>query len=135
MPSPPDAPPATLAGIPGPAVIVPAGPLAPLPGVFHEGAALRIALLALEQAAWAMQAAAPALNVVASRTEMDWALAQGRTVLWAPSKLVLDTPGAPRTGDPGALASWLAEELGAGALHLHGTVANPADCRVPVRRA
>lgn len=117
----------------GPAIIVP-----PLPGsrptTATASAQVRIDLLAMEQAAWVLAAADPSLTVVATRTELDWALKQGQVVVWAPSKLVLDTPGAPQTSEVGDLASWLAEDLGAARIVAHGDVAFPAGCRVPVER-
>lgn len=118
----------------GPAVIVPAPPGLPLPATADTEAARRIALLALEQAAWALAACHPGLTVVATRTELDWALKQGQAVVWAPAKIVLDTPGAPAGVDPVTLAAWLAGELGAARLVVHGDVAAPAGCRVPVVR-
>lgn len=118
----------------GPAVIVPALPEGDRPAAATPEARRRIALLAIEQAAWALASRPPGLTVVATRTELDWALKQGQTVVWAPSKIVLDTPGAPEAAEGGALAAWLAGELGASALVVHGDVAVPAGCRVPLRR-
>lgn len=125
-------PPALAAG---PAVLVPPAPLLPLPAAPTPGAARRIALLALEQAAWSLAARDEGLRVVSTRTELDWALGRGQRVVWAPAKMALDTPGAPEETDPGALAAWLAGLLGAGRLVVHGPVAIPAGCRVPVARA
>ena len=125
--------PALAAIAPGALVILPALPATERPAA-RGMAARRIALLEIEQAAWALLATAPDLSVVASRTELDWALAQGRRVLWAPGKLVLDTPGAPETAEGPELAAWIVSELGAGQLYLHGSVAVPAACRVPVTR-
>ncbi|MCU9847045.1 dihydroneopterin aldolase [Defluviimonas sp. WL0024] len=96
----------------------------------------RIDLLAIEQNAWVLASRDPRLNVVATRTELDWAMKQGNMVVWAPSKLVLDTPGAPGSGEDGvALAAWLAGELAALRLVVHGPVSLPAACRVPVEPA
>lgn len=123
----------------GPAVFVPQAPGLPLPPAATAEAGRLIALLALEQAAWSLAGRDPALSVVATRTELDWALKRGRRVVWAPAKLVLDTPGAPATVDPAALAAWLAGLLEVGSLVIHGgahgAVAIPAGCRVPVRYA
>ncbi|MCX8509568.1 MAG: diguanylate cyclase, partial [Rhodobacteraceae bacterium] len=97
-------------------------------------ARLRIALLAIEQAAWALAATDARLNVVATRTEIDWALRQGNPILWAPSKLVLDTPGAPASADPLVLALWLADHLRAARLVLAAGIEAPAGAAVEVLR-
>lgn len=127
---------AALAAAPeGPAVIVPPAPHLPLPAAASAAAQRQIALLALEQEAWSLASRHRELRVVATRTEMDWALKRGQTVIWAPTKLVLDTPGAPEAAEPGVLAVWLADLLGARGLTVHGAVAVPAGCRVPISRA
>ncbi|MDQ2065851.1 dihydroneopterin aldolase [Xinfangfangia sp. CPCC 101601] len=100
----------------------------------HKPTQRRIDLLAIEQNAWALAARDPRCVVVSSRTEIDWALKRGRSVVWAPSKIVLDAVDGPKTSDPVALALWLAEELAAQALIVHGSVTLPAGSRVPVER-
>lgn len=123
-----------LAAAGAPVVLVVGLPDAARPAAAGE-AGRRIDLLAIEQNAWALSARDPRLSVVATRTELDWAMRQGHMVVWAPSKLVLDTPGAPEgTGDGPALAAWLAGEMNALKLVVHGNVAVPAACRVPVER-
>lgn len=84
------------------------------PKAGNTAAQRRIALLAIEQNAWVLAAKDARCIVVASRTELDWAMRQGRMVVWAPSKLVMDTPNGPRdrVNDPLALAAWLAVQLG-----------------------
>lgn len=123
------APPADCAG---PLVIVPDAPRLPLP---EGGDARRVALLALDQAAWAM-AGPLGLTVADSRTELDWATAERRAVVWAPTRLVADDPDVP--ADPLALALWLAGRLGAERLDIADApgehAAIPADFRIPVRR-
>ncbi|HRV64544.1 MAG: dihydroneopterin aldolase [Rhodobacteraceae bacterium] len=111
-------------------------PEEPRPDAGTEDARRRIALLAIEQNAWALAARDTRLKVVATRTELDWALRHGRPAVWAPSKIVLDTPGAPvaLAADGAALALWLAELLGARCLIVHGTDTIPAGSRVPVQR-
>ena len=94
----------------------------------------RIELLAIEQNAWMLAARDPRCVVVASRTEIDWAIKRDRPVVWAPSKLVLDAEDGPQSRDPVALALWLAEQMAATALVLHGSVSAPAGSRVPVER-
>ncbi|MCC5970975.1 MAG: dihydroneopterin aldolase [Pararhodobacter sp.] len=78
----------------------------------------RIDLLSIEENAWRLAARDPRCLVVASRTEIDWAMRQGQPIVWAPSKLVLDSPDGPlaRAGDGPALALWLAEVLAARAV-------------------
>lgn len=105
------------------------------PSKAGQSSALRIDLLEIEQSAWAMVEQDPRLSVVASRTEIEWAMKQSKMILWAPSKLVLDTSGAPNVvGNGMPLAVWLAEHLDARELLVHGAVALPAACRVPVAR-
>jgi dihydroneopterin aldolase len=105
----------------------------PLTG--HRPTQRRVDLLAIEQNAWVLAARDPRCVVVATRTEIDWAMKNGRLVVWAPSKLVLDAVDGPKGGDPVALALWLAESLAAERLVLHGDVSVPAGSRVPVERA
>lgn len=107
----------------------------PVPDTGHAPTQRRIDLLAIEQNAWALAARDPRCVVVASRTEIDWAMKHGRSVVWAPSKMVLDATDPPRERTPGALALWLAESLSAVRLVVHGAVALPAGSRVPVDRA
>jgi 7,8-dihydroneopterin aldolase/epimerase/oxygenase len=105
------------------------------PQTGHGPTQRRIDLLAIEQNAWVLAARDPRCVVVATRTEIDWALKNGRMIVWAPSKLVLDAVDGPKGRDPVALALWLAEGLGAAELIVHGPVAVPAGSRVPVTRA
>ncbi|WP_300517124.1 dihydroneopterin aldolase [Aliiroseovarius sp.] len=79
-----------------------------------------IDLLAMEQAAWALAGAEPRVKVVATRTELDWAMKNGQPVLWAPSKLVLDAVDGPAGTDPVDLTRWIAEELHADELRVEG---------------
>lgn len=124
-----------FAALSNPVILILALPGDPACAAASPPTALRIDLLAVEQAAWALAARDARLSVVASRTEIDWAMAQGRMIVWAPSKLVLDTSGAPdRVGNGMPLAVWLAETLNAVKLVVHGSVALPAKCRVPVGR-
>lgn len=85
-------------------------PLAP-----STAAQWRIDLLALDQAAWLIAASDPRLSVVASRTEMDWSLRQGRPMVWAPAKMLLDAgvETLPAPDDLAALGLWLADRYGA----------------------
>ncbi|OAN84327.1 diguanylate cyclase [Jannaschia sp. EhC01] len=86
-------------------------PNLPSPQADHAMPQRRIALLAIEQSAWVLAARDPRCVVVESRTELDWAMRQGKISVWAPSKLVLDAVEGPGTDvtDPVALSRWLAE--------------------------
>jgi dihydroneopterin aldolase len=101
----------------------------------HRPTQRRVDLLAIEQNAWVLAARDARCVVVATRTEIDWAMRNGRMVVWAPSKLVLDAVDGPKGSDPVALALWLAETLAAAQLVLHGDVSVPAGSRVPVVQA
>jgi len=118
-----------------PPVLVAPPPGLPVPAAVSDMVRLRIGLLAIEQSAWAIADRDPRLSVVGTRTEMDWAAREGRPIVWAPSKMVLDSRGAPVSAADGlALALWLAEERDAVAVHVHGSVTVPAASRVPVLR-
>ncbi|RME13852.1 MAG: dihydroneopterin aldolase, partial [Alphaproteobacteria bacterium] len=71
------------------------GPL-PAPRTGHAMTQRRIDLLAIEQNAWVLAARDPRCVVVASRTELDWAMKHGQISVWAPSKIVLDSVEGPR---------------------------------------
>jgi dihydroneopterin aldolase len=101
----------------------------------HKPTQRRIDLLAIEQNAWTLAARDARCVVVATRTEIDWAMRRGQTVVWAPSKLVLDAVDGPQGGAPVTLALWLAETMAASGLVVHGDVAVPAGSRIPVTRA
>ena len=122
-----------LQALGAPVVICLAPPDLPRPKAPSAEAQLRIELLGIEQAAWFMASRDQRLTVVSSWTEMDWALRQGNMVVWAPTKIIFDTPGAPRAGAEGiGLASWLAGELNALKIVTQGPVTSPAESRVPV---
>lgn len=120
------------AGLP---VILTVGlPDAAVPQSGHRPTQRRIDLLAIEQNAWVLAARDPRCVVVSSRTEIDWAMKNGQTIVWAPSKIVLDAVDGPKVSarDAVALALWLAETLAAAGLQLHGDVSAPAGSRVPI---
>ncbi|WP_128515641.1 dihydroneopterin aldolase [Tabrizicola thermarum] len=118
-----------------PLILTVGPPDLPRPVTGHKPTQRRIDLLAMEQNAWALAARDARCVVVATRTEIDWAIKRGQSVVWAPSKLVLDAVDGPKGSDPVGLALWLAETMSAAALVVHGEVAVPAGSRVPVRRA
>ena len=73
----------------------------------------RIDLLAIEQNAWALAARDYRCKVVATRTELDWAMKNGQVCVWAPSKIVLDAVDGPSASprDALALVAWFAAEM------------------------
>jgi dihydroneopterin aldolase len=87
----------------------------PAPRATHRAAQRRIDLLAIEQNAWVLAARDPRCIVVDSRTEIDWALRQGQTTVWAPRKMLLDaTDGpVPSPSDARGLLDWLGARLDA----------------------
>lgn len=107
----------------------------PRPETGHRPTQRRVDMLAIEQNAWTLAARDPRCVVMATRTEIDWAVKRGQMMVWAPSKMVLDAVDGPHARDAVALALWLAETLAADRLIVHGPVALPAGSRVPVERA
>jgi dihydroneopterin aldolase len=127
---------AALAAVARPAVLVIA-PAESQPSAAAEGA-LRIGFMALEAPAWRLADRDARFTVTASRTELDWALRTGRHPVWAPTKMLIDALPRPAidASRPGALAAWLAAEIGAEALVLAaGAAAGEAPADLPVRRA
>jgi len=105
------------------------------PTTGHRATERRIELLAIEQNAWVLAARDPRCVVVATRTEIDWAMKHGQMIVWAPSKIVLDAVDGPQARGSVDLALWLAEHMAATRLELHGAHADvtaPAGSRVPV---
>ena len=107
----------------------------PRPDTHHKPTQRRVDLLAIEQNAWVLAARDARCVVMATRTEIDWAVKRGQIMVWAPSKMLLDTTDGPTSAAPVALALWLAEMMAAERLVVHGSVALPAGSRVPVERA
>ncbi len=105
------------------------------PQTGHTPTQRRVDLLAIEQNAWTLAARDPRCVVVATRTELDWAMKRGQMTVWAPSKLVLDAVDGPHSREALALALWLAELMAADRLVVHGDVALPAGSRVAVQKA
>ena len=112
---------AAAAEAPGGLVTIACGAVPPVAAIGGE-AGRRIGLLALDQAAWALAGQDPRFEVVASRTELDWAARSGRRPVWAPAQMLGATRGgeAPADADPRALATWLAAEIGATAVLVAG---------------
>lgn len=105
------------------------------PETGHKPTQRRVDLLAIEQNAWVLAARDSRCVVMATRTEIDWAVKRGQMMVWAPSKLVLDAVDGPHSREPVALALWLAETMAAERLVVHGDVALPAGSRVRVEKA
>lgn len=117
----------------GAVIVVPDAPRLPVP---QGGDARRIALLALDQAAFAL-AGQLGLDVAHSRTELDWAAASRRPIVWAPARMAADVPNLP--ADPAVLALWLAGRIEAAELIFDWPEGRrlpdpPAGFRVPLRR-
>lgn len=95
-----------------PAVLIATPDFTP-PQAAHPMAQRRIDLLALEQAAWRLAAMDRRCVVVDSRTELDWAMRQGKLTVWAPSRIVLDATTGPDGTDAKTLARWFSTEFDA----------------------
>ncbi len=106
---------------------------APAPQTRIAMAQRRIDLLAIEQNAWVLAGRDKRCIVVGSRTELDWAMKNGQTCVWAPSRIVLDAVDGP-SADPRdalALVAWFAGQMKAAELLVIGADAPVAV--VPVR--
>ena len=93
----------------------------------------RIDLLAIEQNAWVLAGRDRRCLVVGSRTELDWAMRNGQTCVWAPTKMVLDAVDGPSASPQEALAlvAWFAGQMRAAELVVIGAPAPAAS--VPTR--
>ncbi|MCL3882415.1 dihydroneopterin aldolase [Marivita sp. GX14005] len=103
------------------------------PQVPHRMAQRRIDLLSIEQNAWCLAARDARCKVVATRTELDWAMKNGQVCVWAPSKIVLDAverPALDATG-PVDLTLWFAALIEAREILSIGETASPGGS-VPV---
>ncbi len=105
----------------------------PPPQTGHRMTQRRVDLLAIEQNAWVLAGRDDRCVVVDTRTELDWAMKNGRISVWAPSKIVLDAVDGPTVGPdrPVDLAAWFCGHMEASDLMLIG-VHPPAECPVPV---
>ena len=103
------------------------------PKTGHKMTQRRVDLLAIEQNAWVLAGRDDRCVVVATRTELDWAMKNGQISVWAPSKIVLDAVDGPTVGpnDPVALAAWFSGHIEASDLLLIGE-RPPASSPVPV---
>ncbi|MFK7746354.1 MAG: dihydroneopterin aldolase [Roseobacter sp.] len=94
----------------------------PAPQIGHKMAQRRIDLLAIEQNAWVLASKDDRCVVVSTRTELDWAMKNGQSCVWAPSKIVLDAVDGPsaQPRDAVALAAWFAATFNAGEMLVIG---------------
>ncbi|MGA9251424.1 MAG: dihydroneopterin aldolase [Roseobacter sp.] len=104
------------------------------PQTDHRLAQRRIDLLAIEQNAWVLASKDDRCVVVSTRTELDWAMKNGQSCVWAPSKIVLDAVDGPsaQPNDAVALAAWFAATFGASELMVIGADL-PRETSVPLR--
>jgi len=87
---------------------------------FDEGAAHRMALLAMEQYGCALASLNPRLALAESRAEIDRAFEAGHVPIWLPTRMVLAATEIPWSWDvtSDSLAAWLAGTLHAARLLL-----------------
>lgn len=124
----------SLAARPEPLVLCVGRPDLPAPVTGHKMTQRRIDLLSIEQNAWLLAARDLRCKVVATRTELDWAMKNGQICVWAPSKIVLDATQGPgvQPADSVALAAWFASEMEASEMVVLGEAA-PASADIPLR--
>ncbi len=105
----------------------------PAPQTGHAMTQRRIDLLAIEQNAWMLASRDDRCVVVATRTELDWAMKHDQISVWAPSKIVLDAVDGPTVGprEPLALTAWFAGLEEASELVVVGT--EPPQTDLPTR--
>ncbi|SIS79099.1 dihydroneopterin aldolase [Roseivivax lentus] len=105
-----------------------------LPQADHAMVQRRIDLLSIEQNCWMLAARDNRAKVVATRTELDWAMKNGQVCVWAPSKMVLDATQGPGIlpRDATGLAAWFAGQMTARELIVVDAAA-PEACPVPLR--
>ncbi|NRB34606.1 MAG: dihydroneopterin aldolase [Rhodobacteraceae bacterium] len=117
-----------------PLILCVGAPDLPAPQTGHAMTQRRIDLLAIEQNAWTLAARDVRCKVVATRTELDWAMKNGQTCVWAPSKIVLDAVDGPSTSarDAVALAGWFAATFEAEEMLVIGADL-PDEAGVPLR--
>ncbi|MEM9550177.1 MAG: dihydroneopterin aldolase [Pseudomonadota bacterium] len=117
-----------------PLIICVGAPEAASPRSGHAMTQRRIDLLAIEQNAWMLAARDARCVVVATRTELDWAMKNEQICVWAPSKIVLDAVDGPSAApsDSVALAAWFAATFAAEDMLVIGAEC-PNDPGVPLK--
>lgn len=104
----------------GAAILVAAPAPLPLPDTHDAAARREIALLALDQAAWALAGREARLTIASARAELDWAAREGRLVVWAPARMVRDAARPVTDITAAGVAAWLAARLDAGPVRVLG---------------
>jgi 5-(aminomethyl)-3-furanmethanol phosphate kinase len=103
---------------------------------FGERAAHRMALLAMDQLAWAVGGLRQGFAVGAIEAELRAALERGQVAVWAPYALVAERtdlePCWRLTSD--SLALWLARQIGAERCYLIKSIARPKTPRLSARQ-
>ncbi|MDU8911938.1 dihydroneopterin aldolase [Aestuariicoccus sp. MJ-SS9] len=109
-------------------------PDCPAPKADHAMTQRRIDLLAIEQNGWVLAGRDARCKVVATRTELDWAMKNAQICVWAPSKIVLDATQGPASqpSDSVALSAWFAGQMEACEMVVIGE-ALPARAGIPLR--
>jgi len=98
---------------------------------FGDAAAHRMALLAMDQLAWAVAGLRGGFQVGATEADLSGALARGLVAVWAPYALIAERTDIEEswriTSD--SLALWLAGRLGARRCYLIKSIARPKQAR------
>lgn len=92
---------------------------------FGDASAHRMALLAMDQLAWAVAGVKPGFEVGTTEEALRAILARGHVAVWAPSALIAERADVEATWrlTSDSLALWLAGKLGASACYLIKSVA------------
>lgn len=81
---------------------------------FDDAVAHRMALLAMEQSAWALAGMHPALLPAKTIADIEVGMADGTIPVWLPAEMALAAPDIPASWDmtSDSLAAWLAAQMG-----------------------
>jgi dihydroneopterin aldolase len=98
---------------------------------FGDAAAHRMALLAMDQLAWAVAGLRPGFEVGDTEDALRGSLAGGRVAVWAPYALVADRADIPQswTMTSDSLALWLARRLSAERVFVIKSIAHERGAR------
>jgi 5-(aminomethyl)-3-furanmethanol phosphate kinase len=103
---------------------------------FGDKSAHRMALLAMDQLAWAIAGLRQGYSVGATEAELRHALERGAVAVWAPYALIAGRAGVEEswrlTSD--SLALWLANRIGAARCYLIKSIARPNASRLSARQ-